>query len=212
MSKSVCITCGPAHEPVDGVRRLTNFSTGEIGAVLSLAFLEAGWRVLCLRGEGATFPMPSGSEVMPFSTNRSVEEHFRRLPFTPDAVFHAAALGDFVVSGVEGGSGKKLESRSGEILLRLSPAPKVLPVLRELFPGSYLVGWKYELDGGREQALARGRRQIEEARTDACVVNGAAFGPGFGFLGADGGFVEYADKAALAAGLVTAATGVCRAR
>jgi len=151
--------------------------------------------------------MPSCVEVIPFSNNRSVEELFRGLSFPPDAVFHAAALGDFVVSGVDGGSGKKLESRSGEILLRLSPAPKVLPVLRDLFPDSYLVGWKYELDGGREQALMRGRRQIEEARTDACVVNGAAFGAGFGLLGKAGNLVEYGDKVGLAAGLVAAATG-----
>jgi phosphopantothenoylcysteine synthetase/decarboxylase len=209
MQKSVCITCGPAYEPVDGVRRLTNFSTGEIGAVLSAVFLKAGWRVLCLRGEGATFPMPAGIDVLPFSTNRSVEALFRGLSVAPDAVFHAAALGDFVVGGVEGAAGRKLESRSGEVLLRLSPAPKVLPVLRDLFPDSYLVGWKYELDGGRGQALARGRRQIEEARTDACVVNGAAFGSGFGLLGKDGSLVEYADKAGLAAGLVESAMERC---
>jgi hypothetical protein len=38
-----------------------------------------------------------------------------------------------------------------------------------------------------------------------CVMNGAAFGPGFGLLGADGSLVEVANKAELVAGLVNRA-------
>jgi hypothetical protein len=55
----------------------------------------------------------------------------------------------------------------------------VISQIRNIFPDSLLVGWKYELTGTREEALAKAWRQIEENLTDACVLNGAAYGPGF---------------------------------
>jgi hypothetical protein len=59
------------------------------------------------------------------------------------------------------------------------------------------VGWKYELAGTRDDAVARALQQIRENKTDACIVNGAAYGAGFGFCDASGLQRELADKNAL---------------
>jgi len=197
------VTCGPASAPIDSVRRITNFATGEICSILSRALLEAGWDVICLRGEGSTFPEPDGIDVRRFSTNDSLAALFQSLPAAPNAIFHAAALCDFQVASIEGGSGmKKIPTRDGALTLHLEPAPKILPHLREWFPGAFIVGWKYELDGDRSAALANGATQIRECHTNACVVNGAAYGEGFGILLPDGALTEVADKRGLAAALV----------
>jgi phosphopantothenoylcysteine synthetase/decarboxylase len=197
------VTCGPASEPIDSVRRITNFATGEIGVILSRALLEAGWDVICLRGEGSTFPAPDGIDVRVFSTNDSLAALFQSLPAAPNAIFHAAALCDFQVASIEGGSGmKKIPTRDGSLTLLLEPAPKILPRLREWFPGAFVVGWKYELDGDRFATLAKGATQIRECHTNACVVNGVAYGEGFGILLPDGTLTEVADKRGLAAALV----------
>jgi hypothetical protein len=58
------------------------------------------------------------------------------------------------------------------------------------------------LDGDKSAALAKGAAQIYECRTDACVVNGAAYGRGFGLLLADKTLTEVADKRGLASLLV----------
>ena len=50
----VVVTCGPSYEPIDEVRRLTNFSTGELGILLANALSSAGYDVLCFKGVGAT--------------------------------------------------------------------------------------------------------------------------------------------------------------
>jgi phosphopantothenoylcysteine synthetase/decarboxylase len=198
------VTCGPASAPIDSVRRITNFATGEIGAILSRALMEAGWDVICLRGEGSTFPAPDGTDVRMFSTNDSLAALFQSLPVAPSAIFHAAALCDFQVASIEGGSGvKKIPTRDGALTLHLEPAPKILPRLREWFPGAFIAGWKYELDGDRSAALAKGASQISGCRTDACVVNGSAYGEGFGILLPDGTLTEVADKQGLAAALVS---------
>ena len=110
---------------------------------------------------------------------------------------HVAALADFKVR--REGVAKKLSSRAGEITLTLIPAAKVIAKLRGLFPNARIVGWKYELDGTREDALAMGARQIAENATDACVVNGAAYGRGFGVVRPGAELVALPDKDALAA-------------
>ena len=197
------VTCGPASAPIDSVRRITNFATGEIGAILSQVLQDAGWDVICLQGEGSTFPVPQGIEVRVFSTNDSLAALVQGLPAAPHAIFHAAALCDFQVASIEGTARvKKIPTRDGALTLHLEPAPKILPRLRDLFPGAFIVGWKYELDGDRPAALAKGAAQIRECRTDACVVNGAAYGEGFGILLPDGTLTEVADKRELADALV----------
>lgn len=197
------VTCGPASAPIDSVRRITNFATGEIGSILCQALLKAGWDVICLRGEGSTFPAPEGVDVRMFSTNDSLAALFQSLAAAPNAIFHAAALCDFQVASIEGGAEmKKIPTRDGALTLHLEPAPKILPRLREWFPRAFIVGWKYELDGDRFAALAKGASQIHECRTDACVVNGAAYGEGFGILLPNETLTEVADKRGLAAVLV----------
>lgn len=197
------VTCGPASAPIDSVRRITNFATGEIGSILSQALLKAGWDVICLRGEGSIFPAPAGIDVRVFSTNDSLAALFQRLPAAPNAIFHAAALCDFQVASIEGAAGmKKIPTRDGALTLHLEPAPKILPCLRVWFPKAFIVGWKYELDGDRSAALAKAAAQIRECRTDACVVNGAAYGEGFGILLPNDTLTQVADKRGLATALL----------
>ena len=56
----VIVTCGPSYEPIDRVRRLTNFSTGELGLLLAAALAREGHEVICLKGEGATSRTDAG--------------------------------------------------------------------------------------------------------------------------------------------------------
>jgi len=209
----VVITCGPAIAPIDEVRRITNFSTGELGILLANAFAAAGHEVFCLKGEAATSPLAvaNGVSLRAFSTNDDLAEKLGALG-DADAVFHAAAMCDYEVDEVRDASGAlqldaKIPSRAGGLVLRLKPARKILPGLRELFPDARIVGWKYELSGGREDALAAGKRQLAEARSDLCVVNGAAYGAGFGLLNAADVLEHIEDRRALCAALVRVVSG-----
>jgi len=194
----VVVTCGPSYEPIDEVRRITNFSSGELGVRLANRLTNAGVEVICLRGEMATFRGDCrASQVIPFSTNDDLLAKLGRVAEAGgvSAVLHAAALGDFKVR--REGRERKIASRGGEVTITLVPATKVLPQLRPLFPAAKIVGWKYELDGTHDDALAKGRAQLTDGGTDACVVNGAAYGEGFGFLTRAGELTHVPDKGAL---------------
>jgi hypothetical protein len=114
-----------------------------------------------------------------------------------------AALCDYKVAQVETAGGErcdaaKIESRAGRLTIVLEPARKILAELRGLFPEAVLVGWKYELNGGRDDALAKAWRQLREGATDACVLNGRAWGTGFALCTPPESILELADKAAVA--------------
>src|SRR5271170_6094783 len=123
----IVITSGPSYAPLDKVRRLSNFSTGELGTLLAEGFAEAGHTVVCFRGVASTFPSPLWPvEVVPFKTNDDLAAGLQNLPAREDAtiVCHAAALCDFQIKEItdENGEpvqGDKLSSRSGALKLTL---------------------------------------------------------------------------------------------
>lgn len=207
----VVVTLGPSWEPLDGARRLTNMSTGRLGTEIANAFTAAGWDVHCLRGEGSTHPgRLDARKVESFATNDDLAGLFERIARGPrvDAIFHAAALCDYRIAGVRSVDGHDLRSpkiatRDGRLILELEPATKILPKLRGWFPGTRIIGWKYELAGGRDDALAKAWRQLRECHSDACVLNGAAYGSGFAVCQASGEIAEANDGAALARVLVS---------
>jgi len=189
----VIVTCGPSYEPIDEVRRITNFSTSELGLRLTRQLRTAGHEVICFRGEAATWQDPETASI-PFSTNVDLLAKLGRVAAEggADAIFHAAALADFRVERPR--AERKIASRGGELILTLVPATKLLGQLRGLFPNAKIIGWKYELDDTREDALAMGRAQIFNCGTDACVVNGTAYGVGYGFLTGDGALIHFEGK------------------
>jgi phosphopantothenoylcysteine decarboxylase/phosphopantothenate--cysteine ligase len=106
-------------------------------------------------------------------------------------VFHVAAVSEFCVAGayvktldghLEPVRSGKHSTRAGNLWLELQPTTKIINRLRDWFPAGILVGWKYEVDCGRPGILAAGASQLMQTRVNHCVLNGPAYGPGFGLL------------------------------
>jgi phosphopantothenoylcysteine decarboxylase/phosphopantothenate--cysteine ligase len=186
------ITAGPTYEPLDEVRRLTNFSTGRLGTELGEFLALQGHDVTLLRGEQSTWIEQVNAKVVAFTTTNDLREHLKAAAAENyDAVFHAAAVSDFAFGKVwqKSATGELIPIKSGKISSQLEnlfaelvPTPKIIAELRTWYPKALLVGWKYEVNGGREAAIAEARKQIADCHTNACVVNGPAYGKGFGVL------------------------------
>ena len=207
------VTAGPTFEPLDDVRRLTNFSTGRLGTELADFLARRGHRVTLLLGEQATHHGDCRAQTIKrFSTTADLRAKFQALAGRRlDAVFHAAAVSDFTFGKMfqRDASGKlwpftpskKIATRGGALLVELAPTPKIIAELRGWFPQTRLVGWKFEADGGRADAVRAARKQISDCATDACVANGPAYGRGFGLVTADGGRRHFAGAKELFAAL-----------
>ncbi len=202
------VTAGPTFEPLDEVRRLTNFSTGQSGAELAAYLTTQGHRVTLMIGEQATYRGPRLAEsIEVFTTTADLEARLASRQNTGiGAVFHAAAVSDFAFAKVflRSATGQLSEVRSGKfttrdgpLLAELVPTPKILSRLRDFFPTALLMGWKYETDGNRDSVLEMARRQMAECRSDACVANGPAYGEGYGLATNKGAVNHLANRQAL---------------
>ena len=192
------VTAGPTYEPLDDVRRLTNFSTGRLGTELANYLTARGHKVALLVGETATYSgQRTAQYIAVFSTTADLSKRLQSLAAKRvDAIFHAAAVGDFTFGQVfapnEAGKlaeikgANKIPTRQGKLLVELLPTPKIIAALRGWFPRTRIVGWKFEADGGRANALEAAKRQLTECSTDLCVANGPAYGEGFGLVGRAG--------------------------
>jgi phosphopantothenoylcysteine decarboxylase/phosphopantothenate--cysteine ligase len=191
------VTAGPAYEPLDDVRRLTNFSTGRLGTELANYLAARGHSVILLLGEQATYSGERRAQrVELFSTTADLRAKLKALSAKKaDAIFHAAAVSDFSFGRIFAPDaanklteikGRKISTRQGKLLVELLPTSKIIAELRGWFPRARIVGWKFEADGKRTDAVAAARRQLADCSTDLCVVNGPAYGEGFGLLGKKG--------------------------
>jgi phosphopantothenate---cysteine ligase (CTP) len=192
------VTAGPTFEPLDDVRRLTNFSTGRLGTELANFLAARGHQVTLLLGEPATWAGECRAQVVKkFSTTADLRAKLKSFSGKKvDAIFHAAAVSDFAFGKIftrdaAGGlraskPSKKISTRGGHRFVELVPTPKIIAELRGWFPKTKITGWKFEADGGRAEALRAAKKQIADCATDFCVANGPAYGNGFNLVSTAG--------------------------
>ena len=191
------VTAGPTFEPLDDVRRLTNFSTGRLGTELANILATRGHQVTLLIGESATYAGERRAQsVKMFSTTADLRAKLKSYSGKKvDAIFHAAAVSDFAFGQIfaETKPGEfsalrpagKISTRSGALLVELVPTPKIIAELRGWFPNTKIVGWKFEADGRRADVLRAAEKQLADCATDFCVANGPAYGRGFNLVSTD---------------------------
>jgi phosphopantothenoylcysteine synthetase/decarboxylase len=175
------VTAGGTREPIDGVRFITNFSSGTTGAALADAFAAAGWEVTLVRAHDAVRPASSAVAQVPYSSVADLDDACRRElgARAYDAVVHAAAVSDFVVGAVVVDGVRhaaplagKLDSAHG-LSVELVPSPKILPRLRGYGRNDAVVVVGFKLTNGAttDEATTAVRRQFETAGVDAVVHN-----------------------------------------
>lgn len=191
------VTAGPTYEPLDAARRLTNFSTGKLGSELAAFLVMRGHHVTLLVGQQASYVAERRAQVVDtFTTTANLRLKLEALGGrSVDAVFHAAAVSDFLFGRVWSRSANgetteiragKISTDSGTLLAELVPTKKIITSLRDWFPKAHITGWKYEVDGARADVIRAAEKQIAVCLTNACVANGPAYGEGFGLVSRNG--------------------------
>lgn len=143
----ILITGGGTREPIDGVRFITNFSTGGTAAALTDFFLGAGAEVTYLHARDAVQPKGElsrpGCQIQEFITfadlNAALQDLLAHREY--DLIVHLAAVSDYSVASIEAVDSSansetpsrrwqpsnegKLPSQS-ELILRLKPNFKIV--------------------------------------------------------------------------------------
>lgn len=172
---SMLITAGPTREPIDGIRFLSNVSTGQTAASLADQFSAIGWDVTYLHGAGAKLPARA-ARIIPFGSFAELDEELRRELGGNDygAVVHAAAVSDYSIASVNGApadADHKLNS-AGQLSLGLKANHKILPRLKEYSRSKKIkvIGFKLTLNQDPSETTRIAQGLLGE-NIDAVVAN-----------------------------------------
>jgi len=140
--QAVLVTGGPTPVPLDGIRRLTNRFTGQLGVEIAKALWLSGAEVKLILGQSGLLP-PSWLPhvIVPdyASYHSSVLETLASQPY--QAGIFSAAVADYAPAQVFDG---KLPSGQQEMVFKLAPTAKVIQEVRSQFPELALISFKFE--------------------------------------------------------------------
>lgn len=119
--KKIVITAGATREPIDAVRHISNFATGNLGVVLAQEARKRGYAVTLLFGYGETM-IPEDIETIRFTTTDDLLEKALSEIEDADIYISTAAVSDFAPVYTD----EKISSDQEELVIRLKPTPKVL--------------------------------------------------------------------------------------
>lgn len=175
-SLRILVTSGGTAEPIDGVRSVTNTSTGRTGAAIATAFATRGHDVTYLAAENAP---TANTKTRRYRSFLDLQQELRTLLTQKsfDAVIHAAAVSDYAVHMVEVDgkvvpTGGKIDT--GEKLsVHMSRNPKVVDELRgwSKNPQVCIVAFKLTNTDVAEERSNAVRKLLERARPDYVVHN-----------------------------------------
>ena len=155
--KSILVTSGPTHEPIDPVRYIANRSSGRQGHAIAAAMAAAGARVTLVSGPTG-LPDPSGVETIHIETARQMLDACGNgLP--ADVVVCAAAVADW---RVDSEAGQKLKKQDGSLPhLTLAENPDILATLSAPGDGrpALVIGFAAETESVVENAIAKRARK-----------------------------------------------------
>jgi phosphopantothenoylcysteine decarboxylase/phosphopantothenate--cysteine ligase len=149
--RTVLVTAGPTHEPVDPVRFLGNRSSGRMGFALAAEAARRGARVILVAGPVA-LATPPGVRRIDVVTARDMERAVHEHAPAADLVVMSAAVADFRPRDP---AATKIKKERGLSAIELAENPDILAGLRRVAPGAVLVGFAAETDDLEKHARAK---------------------------------------------------------
>lgn len=167
--RSMLITAGPTHEPIDAVRFLGNRSSGRVGVALADAAAARGWDVTLLLGPVSRTPTDSRVRTLRFRTCTDLDALLDTEAGRCDVLVMAAAVADYRPKVDPAFFGGKFRRKNEVLTLELEPTPDLLAkVAARRRPEQLMVGFALE---PRAELMASARAKLERKRVDLVVGN-----------------------------------------
>ncbi len=172
------ITSGPIRGYIDDVRYISNKSTGRLGSLLATEAMKRGASVTFVYGMGSCIPdctLPGKNnfdrltliEIETFDDLLiTIKDKLKDKPF--DTIFHAMAVLDYITEKHTSG---KIASNKDTLTLTLVKTPKVIKLLRTLWPQARLVSFKLETGISKEELIEKAYASLKENNADFVVAN-----------------------------------------
>ena len=164
--RSVLVTAGGTHEPIDPVRVVANRSSGRQGFALAQAALDRGAAVTLISGP-SSLVTPIGAERVDVSTAAEMQQAVLSRLEAADVLLMAAAVADFRADPSE----HKIKRAQGELHLTLRPTEDILGMVAQRRKKSsrprVVIGFAAE----SQDLVANARLKARDKGLDLIVAN-----------------------------------------
>lgn len=168
----ILLTGGATRNPIDATRYVSAGASGEtailLGNILGRTHLVRmlGSAEANLRARLAGWGVPGDTrQFLPFGSTRDLEALMRAQTPLADVVVHSAAVGDYEAPPLL----TKIPSQRPELVVRMTPAPKILDQIRAWAPHAFLASFKAGSPEWTAEEL-EGIARAQLVRTDSNVV------------------------------------------
>ena len=196
--KKVIITSGGTSERIDNVRKITNSSSGKLGMVIANHLLQENNDIMIYYVCSKKTLRPTDERVKVVEVDGTIDlkntieglltnQHI-------DYFIHSMAVSDYMTdyvttierikesvkkhddideafNNIEVIGGSKISSYEDNLVIVLKPTPKIISIIKNLSPSTYLVGFKL-LDGvSKEELIEVAKRLRNKNNCDLVVAN-----------------------------------------
>lgn len=176
--RNILITSGPTRGYIDAVRFISNKSSGKLGSTVALEVLKRGARVTFVYGVGSIIPDVAllDKDYISRLTLIEIETiddlvatiHERLKENLYDAIVHAMAVLDYTPQKHSDG---KVTSNKDRLVVTCVRTPKIIKLIRKLWPHAFLIGFKLEVGLSRDELIERAYTSLLESGADLVVAN-----------------------------------------
>ena len=161
--ETILLTAGPTQEPIDGVRYVSNRSSGKMGYALAEEAAARGARVILISGP-VHLAAPRDVTVVPVRTALEMREAVMDHLSEATIVIKAAAVADYHIPNPPA---QKMKKTAARLSLELEPTPDILAELGTKKGDRLLIGFAAETDN----MVAEARRKLQQKNCDMIVGN-----------------------------------------
>jgi len=179
--KNILVTYGGTSESLDGVRTITNISTGRTGSAIAEHLTLKGYKVTVLRSRSSIIAKHKSDETTYTTFDEYKNEILRMLSEKHfDSVIHLAALSDYTPYEIEYDDNvnqlpmkSKLKSNVDKIKVVLKRNPKIISQLYSASKnkGIIVIGFKLTNNKNVSENLRAVKQLFHESNCDYVVHN-----------------------------------------
>ena len=196
--KKVIITSGGISERIDNVRKITNSSSGKLGMTIANHLLNENEDIIIYYLCSSKSLKPLDKRVNIIEVNGTLDLKDKTMNLLKnekiDYFIHSMAVSDYMTDyvttiermkksikehddiddafkNIEIIKASKISSHEDNLVIVLKPTPKIISIIKNLSPSTYLVGFKL-LDGvSKEELIEVAKKLRDKNKCDLVVAN-----------------------------------------
>lgn len=197
--KKIIITAGGTSEKIDNVRKITNSSSGKLGMIIANHLLKESNDLIIyyICSKNSLRPeIDKRLSVIEIESVENLKKEVESLLLNEkiDYFIHSMAVSDYTTnyvttiekikasikkadnidetfSNIDIIKGNKISSNEDNLVIVLKPTPKIISIIKDLSPLTYLIGFKL-LDGvSKEELIEVAKKLRDKNKCDLVVAN-----------------------------------------